>query len=360
MTPQRPRVSVLMAVHNGGRYLRQAVESILAQTFQDFEFLIVDDGSSDNTPGVIGSYADRRIRLVQNSSNLGLTKSLNLGLSLARAPLIARQDSDDISRPTRLAQQVDFMDRHPDVALVGARVRTIDGEGRTVSRMAWPLALSEIGVRWQLLFDSPFVHTAVVFRRDVVWGELGGYNERFVTSQDYELWSRLAMRHRTCNLLQVLVDFRTHGGSVSARYAKEDIDRVREPLHANLQRYLRLDDPPAGWLDLWIAVNNPSVYGRARLAALVEFVDAFRARFVKLYPESHASTEISAHIAAMFVRVACAHIGAQPLQCIRLLRRALAIDTATALAAVIDRMGGRLSRYCASRSQWRCVLARGR
>lgn len=345
-----PRVTVLMAVFNGRRYLREAIDSILGQTFSDFEFLIIDDGSSDDTRDIILSYTDPRIRLVANTANMGLTKSLNRGLALARGPLVARQDADDVSHVTRLEKQVEFLGRHPEVVLLGAQARTINGRGRAARGVPWPKALTEIGIRWQLMFDSPFVHTSVIFRRDVVWGKLGGYDERFITSQDYELWSRIASRYPVRNLADYLVDSRVHAESTSLRYARENIEKVREPLRENLHRYLQPAESPERWLDLWIAANNVRVYGRdIQLDELTMFIDRFHARFLQLHAAGTPQPEIRRHIAATIARIALNIAPSNTLMSFRLLARAFGTDPAVTRSAIIGRIaavvGGRQTRH---------------
>ena len=125
-----PKVTVLMSVYNGERFLREAVECILNQTFRDFEFLIINDGSTDGTRDIILSYKDSRIRLVNNKDNVGLTKSLNKGLAMSSGELVARQDSDDISSLHRLAQQVNFLDSHPEVVAIGSQIKAIGIHGQ--------------------------------------------------------------------------------------------------------------------------------------------------------------------------------------------------------------------------------------
>ena len=205
-----PRVTVLMSAFNSAAYIDAAIGSILSQTFTDLELLIVDDGSTDATREKIAAWSDHRIRVVHNESNIGLTRSLNRGLAVARGVFIARQDADDVSHPERVARQVEFLENHPNVTVVGTQVRYIDAGGRRIAAAPWPKSTSNFAIRWQLLFDSPFVHTTVMFRRATVWDELRGYDERFVTSQDFELWSRVAAAsHEMRNLADTLVDFRT-------------------------------------------------------------------------------------------------------------------------------------------------------
>lgn len=209
-----PRVSVLMSVRNGGRWLRPAIESVLAQTWRDFEFLILDDASNDDSVAQIESFSDPRIRLIRLPENIGLTRSLNHGLRAARGEIIARQDSDDLSSPERLEKQVAFLDRHPEVAVVGTQARLIDAEGR--SRGDRDLPVEAASVRWLSLLDNPVIHTAATFRVQVIREELGGYEESFPCCQDYDLWTRVMARHEVRNLDDRLVQVREHGGSISA------------------------------------------------------------------------------------------------------------------------------------------------
>jgi len=216
-----PRVTVLMAVYNGERYLREAVESILGQTFSDFEFVIVDDGSTDRTWQVLTEYAarDPRIVLLQNSENLGLTRSLNKGLHAAQGEYIARQDADDISLPHRLEKQVAVLEECHDVVLVSANIDLMDADGQ----VWWhPRRNATSGlIAWFLLFCNYLGgHSQVMFRRQAAL-DLGGYAEDRPCSQDYELWLRLAEVGDVVILPEVLLLYRTHGESVTSRYGEQ-------------------------------------------------------------------------------------------------------------------------------------------
>jgi glycosyltransferase involved in cell wall biosynthesis len=210
-----PKVTVLMAVYNGERFLREAIESILGQTFQDFEFLIINDGSTDDTREIVLSYDDKRIRLVDNEHNLGLPRSLNKGLKIAEGKFIARQDADDISEPKRLSRQVAFLEAHPEVALLGTWYKEIDAQGDIIGSRELPCNYTEI--RWSLLFFCPFVHSSVMLRRSVVLGQIGIYNESS-DAEDYELWSRIARCFPVANLGEYLVRFRINPWSRVAIY----------------------------------------------------------------------------------------------------------------------------------------------
>ena len=229
-----PRVSVLMAVHNGERYLREAVDSVLTQTYSDFEFIVVDDASTDDSPSILGSYGDSRLRVIRNERNLGLTASLCRGLRAARGELIARQDDDDLSMSSRLAKQVVYLDSRPEVVLLGSRVDLIDWRGRPLGRERTYRAVTPDGVRWQLLFGNPFVHSAVMFRREIIADRLGGYDERMRFNQDFELWSRVIAAFAAANHAEALVRHRVHNTSLTRRPGA-DLDRLKALNHeANL------------------------------------------------------------------------------------------------------------------------------
>jgi len=302
-----PRVSVLLAVHNSADYVSLAIDSVLRQTFSDFELLIVDDASTDATPSRLAACTDSRIRTIRNDSNLGLTRSLNRGLALARAPLVARQDADDVSHPDRLGKQVAFLEANPTVAVLGAQARFVDARGREIGASPWPKSTGALAIRWQLLFDGPFIHSSVMFRTGIVRDQLGGYDERFVTSQDFELWSRVgaagfAMR----NLADTLVDFRLHEQSASARYGLENINRVMPVITKNIARELGPAAVPAGWPDAWIRLTNPQVFPESgdewRTSAAA--ITAIHRAFVAKYPEAANDAEITRHLSSMFLRVA--------------------------------------------------------
>ena len=254
-----PRVTVLMAVYNGEVYLRQAIDSILAQTYQDFEFLIINDGSTDNTASILGSYNDQRIRVVNNDENIGLTRSLNKGLGLACAELIARQDADDISHPSRLEKQIEFMDSHSSVVLLGTQARYINEKGRVRTSPLWWKATTPDGIKFQSMFDNPFFHTSVIFRREVIWGMEKGYDEMFLTSQDFELWSRLLKKYCVTNLKESLVDQRCHSNAISRSYSSKNAHRVEQVFRDNLESLLEDGYVFNQWPQNWIAVTNPGL-----------------------------------------------------------------------------------------------------
>lgn len=199
----RPAISVLMTIYNAGRHLAPAVESILSQSFRDFEFVIVDDASTDGSLEVLKGFAarDGRIRVIENSSNKGQTACLNQGLREARGQWIARQDADDISLPERLKAQWQAVRSCPDLVLLGVNGWIINEAGGVTGMIHVPL--HDAGIRWATAWRNPFIHAGVMFRA----GD-GCYDEEFRICQDWEFWSRLAERGRMANLRQRLVAYR--------------------------------------------------------------------------------------------------------------------------------------------------------
>ncbi|PWW82344.1 glycosyl transferase [Prosthecochloris marina] len=209
-----PKVTVLMPVFNGETYLRGAIESILGQTFSDYEFLIVDDGSTDKSLEIIASYEDPRIRLHANGSNRGTVHALNTGLELAKGEYIARMDCDDISLPHRLEQQVRFMDAHPHIGVCGSGMRHIKGDKLRNFRYQ-PTSDQELKIT--LLFNTCFFHPTVIMKKTVLNGAL--YPDNLIYTQDYNLWTHLAVKTDFANLRQSLLYFREHPAQISHRKA---------------------------------------------------------------------------------------------------------------------------------------------
>ena len=205
-----PKVTVLLSIYNGERYVKEAIDSILNQTYNNFEFLIIDDASTDNTPEILQSYNDPRIKVIRNSENLGLTKSLNIGLGLARGEYIARIDADDISMPERFTEEVNYLDSNSDVAVVGTGRENIDDNGKVIETVIPPKIVSFE----HLLKGNQFQHSSVMFRKEIVVKE-GGYCPLMHCCQDYYLWLKLARNHSLHNIPDVLSKLRIQKNSVS-------------------------------------------------------------------------------------------------------------------------------------------------
>jgi glycosyltransferase involved in cell wall biosynthesis len=227
-----PKVTVLMPVYNGEKYLKEAVDSILDQSFKDYEFLIIDDGSTDGSGEIIKSYADPRIKVLENGENLGLVTTLNKGIELARGEFIARMDCDDVSLPERLEKQVRFMDSRLDVGVCGTWLRKIGSAHDVVS---YPVEDKDI--RWFLTINSMFAHPSVMLRHDLLTNHNLRYDANFPHAEDYELWTRIAKYCRLANLPEVLLLYRIHGEQIGAKYNIEQVatgGRVRMAQLCNL------------------------------------------------------------------------------------------------------------------------------
>lgn len=213
-----PRISIIMSCFNDEPYLAEAIESILSQTFEDFEFIVLDDGSTDGTRGIIRQYDDPRIRLVTDPSapeNRGLAARLNQGMALARADIIARMDGDDVAAPHRLATQIAWLDRHEASTLVSSHVDIIDAAGRPLGSFL-PELPPEEALDYLLDHTPPYVHSAVLFRKAAV-ERLGGYNPMLRMCQDYDLWLRLAAAGGRLEIIpEKLLKLRRHDKSISA------------------------------------------------------------------------------------------------------------------------------------------------
>ncbi len=236
MTDRVPAVSVLMSVYNGQRYLEQAVQSVLNQEFSDFEFLVFDDASTDQSRQILEqcSKQDGRVKVHVNTSNFGLTRSLNQGITLAKGEFVARIDADDLALPGRLARQAEYLNHQQSCAVVGSVAQLIDASGQ---QHGVTETFSHGALAAQLFFFNSITHSSVMFRRKVILG-LGGYDEQFTRAQDYDLWLRcLAGGHRVELLPDVLTSHRQHDHRVTATQAD------------NMEHYRRLA-LKRGWRDI--------------------------------------------------------------------------------------------------------------
>lgn len=213
-----PRVTVFIPAYNREAYIRPAVESVLAQTFGDLECLVVDDGSSDRTSEVAASFGDARVRVVRNDTNLGIPKTRNRGIDLAKGQLVALLDSDDAALPDRIATQVDFLDANPEVPAVGSWARAIDEAGRVQQRLH-TCPDSTPALAFTLMFRCAPRQSTLMIRRDVL--ARYRYDERCHVSQDLDLFGRLARDLPLRAIQRELVLFRHHPGRITAQGSAE-------------------------------------------------------------------------------------------------------------------------------------------
>jgi len=201
-----PEVSVVMSVFNGELYLKEAIDSILNQTFTNFEFIIINDASTDNSRAIIENYNDERIRLLDNYNNQGLPQCLNQGIRIANGKYIARMDADDISLPERLKKQVNFMEENLDIGVSGTWVKVI-GAGPEWIRQ---LDTDPETMRCNFIFEHQIVHPTVIMRKDLILKYNLYYDTEYVKAQDYELWCRCGKYFKLANIDEVLLVYRQH------------------------------------------------------------------------------------------------------------------------------------------------------
>ncbi len=209
-----PKITVLLSVYNSAKYLAEAMESILSQTFSEFEFLIIDDASTDETEDIIHSYRDPRIRLLRNKSNIGLNRSLNIGLKEASGEYVARMDADDISEPKRLELQWDYVQAHPECALLGCQYHTIDEEGNILR--AWVFPTDHPDIVAGLKRCNCLCHGSVLMHRARILS-IGSYRNEIPYAQDYDLWIRTAENYQVANLPDYLYRLRMHEKAITSQ-----------------------------------------------------------------------------------------------------------------------------------------------
>jgi glycosyltransferase involved in cell wall biosynthesis len=202
---KKPKISLVMTVYNQETFLKKAIKSILEQSFSDFEFLILDDASTDKSLEVIRGFRDKRIKVFQNKKRKGLSKNLNFLIKQSKGKYIARMDGDDVSEKGRLANQVAFLDKHPEVALVCSWAKIINKEDELVGEFSYPTDYGEI--RKNILNYNPFVHPSAMFRKNI-FEKIGGYDKNLFYSQDYDLFLKFVSQYPCVNLPKFLLKFR--------------------------------------------------------------------------------------------------------------------------------------------------------
>ena len=282
---EKPRLSVLLSVYNGEKYLRESIDSILNQSFSDFEFLIIDDGSTDSSVEIVESYKDKRIRLIKNENNLGLITSLNKGLSLAQGEFIARQDADDIAENSRFEKLIEMLDADPNLKLVGSNVVLIDPKGERIGSWVYPTSRSF--ARWGLLFNNVVAHSSSMYVREDAL-RVGGYSLDYPYAEDYNLWSRLAQIGDIGNCSQALQRYRVHDEAVSTLKENEQISIRRKISKENIASLVegKLDDDI-----VWFLTDDSGVKNRSTGSLYVKCLFELKSIFLQKYQVSDSERE---------------------------------------------------------------------
>lgn len=231
----KPLVSVVMAAYNGQEYLNIAIDSMLQQTYSNFELILIDDGSTDNTANIVENYTDKRIRYI-HQSNRGLAAALNHGIQQARGQYIARMDCDDISYPTRLAEQVAFLEKNKTIGLVGTSFDLVDENGRIIDRSIHLDAPGDLQL--EFLVRNPFGHGTIMIRKKAL-DAVGPYDTN-QTIEDYELWWRFAQKYPVANIPKQLYGWRVVPSSMSHGSDKKRQQYISQLMKDIWSKYARL------------------------------------------------------------------------------------------------------------------------
>lgn len=272
-----PKVTVLMAVYNCADYLQSAIDSVLNQTFEDFEFIIINDGSSDSSVAIINSNTDPRIKVIHNEANLGLIGSLNKGIEAASGKYIARTDCDDLLEPERLRKQVAMLDQHDDIVILGSWMQLIDENGNDMQ--VWHYPSTDPEIRWASLFNTAIGHPSAMFRTEIAKQNFG-YSIDFLYAEDYDLWTRLSEVGRLANIPEALQKYRIHGGSVSSRHDATQSD-TRLSISKRSIKSLTQDDLDDTLIELITFYKYPR--SRSELLHTIDGFETLYQAFVKRY-----------------------------------------------------------------------------
>ena len=216
------KISILMPVYNGEKYLREAIDSILNQTLKDFELIIINDCSSDDTVNIVRSYNDNRIVLINNKKNLGIAETLNKGIDISKGKYIARMDADDICYPKRLEIQYNFMENNIDIGMCGSHVEVFTEQTNQIHRC--PIKDNEIKVLQ--IFNSAFTHPAVMIRKSVLKDYNLKYDKFYEGMEDYELWIRISKVSKLANIDDILLRYRNHLYQVTKRVSDKQFEKM--------------------------------------------------------------------------------------------------------------------------------------
>lgn len=232
----QPTISVVMPVYNSEKYLNEAVESILGQTLPDFELITIDDGSTDGSSAILESFRqnDPRVIVHRHSQNQGVTAALNAGLALARGKYIARMDADDISLRERFEKQAAYLEKHPEIDIVGSAVRLVDERGQNIGILSAPL--DDLAIRWTSLFSAAFLHPTVMLRHSVLLEHNIRYRVSRDQAQDFDFFTQLLEYASGANFAEPLFLYRIHSSSVTSQYSRNNLSRKSMLIFGNLQK----------------------------------------------------------------------------------------------------------------------------
>jgi glycosyltransferase involved in cell wall biosynthesis len=290
-----PEISVLMPVFNTEQYLKSAIDSILNQTFQDFEFVIINDGSTDSSEEIILSYSDSRIKYYKNTENIGIVATRNKGIDLCTGRFIAILDSDDIALPERLQKQWNFLNANPELAMLGGAMELIDSENQHIKivRTDSPSHL----IKTKLFFENRFVHSTVFIRRSILAEFRYSADYKFY-AEDYFLWSQIVFKYPVANLPEVFVKYRVHQQSMSIR--TKNMEKQRNTIMKIHAYHLNQLDiyPSAEELNLhYKLLYNPAkilIFNRSERKNMTAWIEKIlrQNEILQVYDKEHFFTQL--------------------------------------------------------------------
>jgi len=333
--PSFPLVSVVMPVYNSEAYLKPAVESILSQTFCDFELIIIDDSPTDKTAAILDSYTDPRIICLHNQEHCGLIRSLNLGLATARGKYIARMDADDISLPHRLEGQVHYMEAHPDIGLLGTWIEDIDENGKPIG--VWRAPTTPALIRWSLLFGTCMAHPSVIMRRSVIQ-RVGSYNPEALHAEDYDLWSRMSFETQIANLPEVLVRLRVHTGSISSRYSERQEQTVVQVARSAISKVLGGDVSTDTVVCLRRAIRGLPLHASDQVRSVALLIRQLYQFYDKFSPSASETRQVSLDAAEKMLNLFLRNFARWPQESLATFFRAITLDSRVLSHRVLIRL----------------------
>lgn len=277
-------ITVLMPVYNAERFLRETIQSLRAQTFTDFEVLLYDDGSTDDSLQIARTNADDRFVIRDSDVNRGYVHWLNVGLSEARGEFIARMDADDIALPERFERQVEFLRSHPDVGLVGTACTVVDSAGAELFPIVKPA--TDVEIRWAALLDNPFLHPTVMFRRSALAGNIGSYDASLMPTEDYDLWVRMLGVTKGANIPEVLLRYRQHNKQVSEALRVRQLQHHTAVASKALQAFLpgtKMTEPDIAVVCRWYQEGTKATLTPSKM----ETISTWMPRLLKAFEERY-------------------------------------------------------------------------
>lgn len=320
-----PKVTVLMSVYNGEKYLEEAIESILNQTYRDFEFIIINDGSTDGTSDILARYQQMDDRIcIYNQENQGLIASLNRGCQLARGEYIARMDADDISLPERFARQVDYMEAHPEIGVLGTWIQYIGENGQIIGNECLPTAPGIIG--WHLIFGNCVAHSSVMMRRDIA-ERVGFYHSDALHAEDYDLWNRASAITDIANLPEILVQHRLSDTSISFRHCETQEETVIKVMCSRITRLLGSETHPDLVVSIRRATTGPPLEDLLQIKSVASLLrDIYHTYKKSNYLEHIEAREVAHDAGRRFYTLAIMTRKISKRECLPILIQALILN----------------------------------